>query len=135
MFKANPPEQRSPQHQSPQQARMDHSTRSSMKRCPSAVAVGLIGWILLAFSPSVIAAESERTTALVTIAQANAQCLIQTGTMGAEKALTLANRFLDAKQVSQKQRRTVNNSPGFEDLMKRYINQQGGCEAIVEDFQ
>ena len=106
-----------------------------MKPCPSAVAVGLIGWILLGFSPSVIAAESERTTALVTIAQANAQCLIQTGTMGAEKALMLANRFLDAKQVSQKQRRTVNNSPGFEDLMKRYINEQGGCEAIVKDFQ
>ena len=106
-----------------------------MKPCPSAVAVGLIGWILLGFGPSVIAAESERTTALVTIAQANAQCLIQTGTMGAEKALTLANRFLDAKQVSQKQRRTVNNSPGFEDLMKRYINEQGGCESIVKDFQ
>ena len=81
-----------------------------------------------------IAAESERTTALVTIAQANAQCLIQTGTMGAEKALTLANRFLDAKQVSQKQRRTVNNSPGFEDLMKRYINEQRGCEAFVKDL-
>ena len=106
-----------------------------MKRCPSAVAVGLIGWILLGFSPSVIAAESERTTALVTIAQANAQCLIQTGTMGAEKALMLANRFLDAKQVSQKQRRTVNNSPGFADLMTSYIKNRGGCDAIVQDFQ
>ena len=52
--------------------------------------------------------------------------LIQTGTMGAEKVLTLANRFLNAKQVSKKQRRTVNNRPGFEDLMKRYINEQGG---------
>ena len=106
-----------------------------MKRCPFPVSVGLIGWILLAFSPSVIAAESERTTALVTIAQANAQCLIQTGTMGAEQALSLANRFLDAKQVSQDERRTVNNSPGFEDLMKDYINTKGGCEAIVKDFQ
>ena len=105
-----------------------------MQRCPSAVAVGLIGWMLLAFSPSVIAAESERTTALVTIAQANAQCLIQTGTMGAEKALTLANRFLDAKQVSQKQRRTVNNSPGFKDLTKRYIDEQGACETTVKDL-
>ena len=76
-----------------------------MKRCPSAVAIGLIGWILLGFNSRVVAAESERTTGLVTIAQANAQCLIQTGTMGAEKAITLANRFLDAKQVSQKQRR------------------------------
>ena len=34
-----------------------------------------------------------------------------------------------------KDRRTVNNSPGFEDLMKRYINEQGGCESIVKDFQ
>ena len=55
--------------------------------------------------------------------------------MGAEQALSLANRFLDAKQVSQDERRTVNNSPGFEDLMKRYIKERGGCEAIVKDFQ
>lgn len=54
--------------------------------------------------------------------------------MGAEKALSLANRFLDAKQVGQDERRTVNNSPGFEDLMKDYINTKGGCEAIVKDF-
>ena len=114
---------------------MDHSNRLSKKRSLYAVAVVLIGWTLLGFGSSVAVAQTERTTALVTIAQATAQCLIQTGTMGAEKALSLANRFLDAKQVSQKQRRTVNNSPGFEDLMKRYINQQGGCESIVKDFQ
>ena len=95
----------------------------------------LIGWALLGLGSSVAAAQSERTTALVTIAQANAKCLIQTGTMEAEQALSLANRFLDAKQVTQQQRRMVNNSPGFEDLMKRYINDQGGCEAIVKDFQ
>ena len=106
-----------------------------MKRSPSTVAVVLIGWALLELGSSVAAAQSERTTALVTIAQANAKCLIQTGTMGAEQALSLANRFLDAKQVTQQQRRMVNNSPGFEDLMKRYINDQGGCEAIVKDFQ
>jgi hypothetical protein len=34
-----------------------------------------------------------------------------------------------------KDRRTVNNSPGFEDLMKRYINEQGGFEAIVKYFR
>ena len=105
-----------------------------MKRSPSTVAVVLIGWALLGLGSSVAAAQSERTTALVTIAQANAKCLIQTGTMEAEQALSLANRFLDAKQVTQQQRRMVNNSPGFEDLMKRYINDQGGCEAIVKDF-
>ena len=102
---------------------MDHATRLSIKRSPDAVAVGLISSILLGFGAS------------VAVAQANAQCLIQTGTMGAEQALSLANRFLDAKQVSQDERRTVNNSPGFEDLMKDYINTKGGCEAIVKDFQ
>ena len=114
---------------------MDHATRLSIKRSPDAVAVGLISSILLGFGASVAVAQTERTTALVTIAQANAQCLIQTGTMGAEKALSLANRFLDAKQVSQDERRTVNNSPGFKDLMKDYINTKGGCEAIVKDFK
>ena len=114
---------------------MDHSTRLSIRRPLYAVAIGLISSILLGFGASVAAAQTERTTALVTIAQANAQCLIQTGTMGAEQALSLANRFVDAKQVSQDERRTVNNSPGFEDLMKDYINTNGGCEAIVKDFQ
>jgi hypothetical protein len=114
---------------------MDHSNRLSKKRSLYAVAVGLIGWTLLGFGSSVAVAQTERTTALVTIAQANAKCLIQTGTMGAEQALSLANRFLDAKQVSQVERRTVNNNPGFEDLMKDYINTKGGCEAIVKDFR
>ena len=106
---------------------MDHSTRLSIKRSPYAVAVGLISSILLGFGSCIAAAQTERTTALVTIAQANAKCLIQTGTMGADKALSLANRFLDAKQVSQDERRTVNNSPGFEALMKDYINTKGGA--------
>jgi hypothetical protein len=112
---------------------MDQSNRLSKKRSPYAVV--LIGWTLLGFGSSVAVAQTERTTALVTIAQANAKCLIQTGTMGAEQALSLANRFLDAKQVSPDERRTVNNSPGFEDLMKDYINSKGGCETIVKDFQ
>ena len=114
---------------------MDHATRLSIKRSPVAVAVGLISSILLGFGASAAVAQTERTIALVTIAQANPQCLIQTGAMGAEQALSLANRFLDAKQVSQDERRTVNNSPGFEDLMKDYINTKGGCEAIVKDFR
>ena len=114
---------------------MDHATRLSIKRSPYAVAVGLISSILLGFGSNISAAQTERTTALVTIAQANAQCLIQTGTMGAEQALSLANRFLDAKQVSQDERRKFNNSPGFEDLMKCCIKERGGFEAIVKDFQ
>ena len=57
---------------------MDHATRLSIKRSPDAVAVGLISSILLGFGTSAAVAQTERTTALVTIAQANAQCLIQT---------------------------------------------------------
>ena len=53
---------------------------------------------------------------------------------GRESPIT-GQRFLDAKQVSQDERHTVNNNPGFEDLMKDYINTKGGCEAIVKDFQ
>ena len=34
-----------------------------------------------------------------------------------------------------KDRRTVNNSPGFKDLTKRYIDEQGACETTVKDFQ
>jgi predicted nicotinamide N-methyase len=47
------------------------------------------------------------------------------GLVAAAKALSLANRFLAAKQVSQDVRRTVNNSRSFEDLMKRYIKERG----------
>ena len=114
---------------------MAPASSSPMKRSPQLVAVVLIGWALFWFGPGLAARESERTTALVAIAQANATCLIQTGTMEADQALTLANRFLDAKHVSQKQRRTVNNSPGFADLMTSYIKNRGGCDAIVQDFQ
>ena len=57
------------------------------------------------------------------------------GNDGGRKSPLTGQPFLDAKQVSQNERRTVNNSPGFEDLMKDYINTKGGCEAIVKDFQ
>ena len=80
---------------------MDHSNRLTKRRSPYAVAVVLIGWTLLVFGSSVAATQTELTTALVTIAQANTKCLIQTGTMEAEKALSLANRFLDTQKVSQ----------------------------------
>jgi hypothetical protein len=29
----------------------------------------------------------------------------------------------------------VNNSPGFKDLTRRYIDEQGACETTVKDFQ
>jgi hypothetical protein len=61
---------------------------------------------------------------VTTICERESHCTL------AVHALTQTRSFLFLKD-----RRTVNNSSGFEDLMKRYINQQGGCEAIFKDFQ
>ena len=76
-------------------------------------------------------AGSERTTALVTIAEANALCLIETKQMKAAQARDIANRFLLSKGVSAAEREEVQSAPGYDDLMRRYIDEQGGCEGLV----
>ena len=76
-------------------------------------------------------AASERTTALVTIAEANARCLIETKTMKSTQARDIANRFLISKGVSDAEREEVTSAPGYDDLMRRYIDEQGGCAALV----
>jgi hypothetical protein len=90
--------------------------------------------VVLSFSslgmPTVDAA-SERTTALVTIAEANAHCLIETKQMKAAKARDIANRFLLSKGVSDADRQEVQSTPGYDDLMRLYIDEQGGCEGLV----
>ena len=73
-------------------------------------------------------AASERTTALVTIAEANARCLIQTKQMKAAQAQNIANRFLTSKGVSDTDRNEVKSAPGYDDQMRSYIYEQGGCE-------
>ena len=80
--------------------------------------------------PAVDAA-SERTTALVTIAEANARCLIETKRMKADQARDIANRFLLSKGVSAAEREEVQSAPGYDDLMRRYIDEQGGCKGLV----
>ena len=80
-------------------------------------------------------AASERTTALVTIAEANARCLIQTKKMKAAKAQDIANRFLTNKGVSDPDRDEVKSAPGYDDLMRRYIDEQGGCEELVRQLR
>ena len=80
--------------------------------------------------PAVDAA-SERTTALVTIAEANARCLIETKRMKAGQARDIANQFLLSKGVSTAEREEVQSAPGYDDLMRRYIDEQGGCEGLV----
>ena len=82
-----------------------------------------------------VEAASERTTALVTIAEANARCLIETKQMKAPQARDVANRFLISKQVSDADREEVQNAPGYDDLMRRYIEGQGGCEGLVRKLR
>ena len=80
-------------------------------------------------------AASERTTALVTIAEANALCLIETKQMKAPQARDIANRFLISKKVSDTDREEVQSAPGYDDLMRRYIDEQGGCEGLVRKLR
>ena len=80
-------------------------------------------------------AASERTTALVTIAEANAGCLIETKQMKAAPAQDIANRFLISKGVSDSDRNEVKSAPGYDDLMRRYIDGQGGCEELVRQLR
>ena len=80
-------------------------------------------------------AQDERTTALVTIAEANAHCLSSTKTMSRAKATDLADRFLAAKQVSASSRQAVTSHSDFEALRADYINRQGGCEALVKGLR
>ena len=80
-------------------------------------------------------AASERTTALVTIAEANARCLIETKRMKAGQARDIANQFLLSKGVSAAEREEVQSAPGYDDLMRRYIDEQGGCEELVRQLR
>ena len=72
---------------------------------------------------------------MVTIAEANARCLIETKQMEAAKAKDIANRFLISKQVSDAEREAVQSAPGYDDLMRRYIEEQGGCEGLVRKLR
>ena len=67
----------------------------------------------------------------MTIAEANARCLIETNQMQAAPAQDIANRLLISKGVSDADREEVQSAPGYKDLMLRYINKQGGCEDLV----
>ena len=82
-----------------------------------------------------VEAANERTTAQVTIAEANARCLIETKQMKAAKAQDIATRFLISKGVSDAERDAVNSAPGYDDLMRQYINEQGGCEDLVRKLR
>ena len=99
-------------------------------------AVSLIsGLVLAGLTLRPAAAQPDRITVLVTIAQANAHCLIETGTMPAAKARDLAERFLTSQNISDAKRTDVRNQADFNDLMELYISDQGGCTAVVKALQ
>ena len=80
-------------------------------------------------------AASERTTALLTIAEANALCLIETKQMKPAQAQDIANRFLLSKGVSDTDRDEVETAPGHDVLMRNYIDEQGGCQDLVRKLR
>ena len=85
-------------------------------------------------SPST-AAELDRTTVVVTVAEANAHCLVETNTMTPDQAQGLASGFVAAPQISDKERASVISRSDFTDLMGTYIADQGGCRALVEELK
>ena len=109
-----------------------HTTRTAVHQRTS-IALALL--LLLPACINVVRAALERETALVTIAEANAQSLIESGTMPAEKARSLVSGFLDAARVSAKQRKAVRNGLGFSALMESYINDQGGCKSLLRKLK
>ena len=77
--------------------------------------------ILIGLTQSPAIAQDERSTALVTIAEANAECLSTAGGMPQEKASSIADRFLDAKAVTPATRQAIRSSRDFGTLKAEYI--------------
>lgn len=77
-------------------------------------------------------AQDERTTALVTTAEANAECLSKTGAMPREKVSSLADRFPEAKAVAPATREVVTSSRDFGALKADYIKEQGCCGDLAK---
>ena len=55
--------------------------------------------------------------------------------MKTAQAQEIANRFLTNKGVSDTERDEVKSAPGYDDLMRRYIDEQGGCEELVRQLR
>ena len=55
--------------------------------------------------------------------------------MKAAQAQNIANRFLTSKGVSDPERDEVKSAPGYDDLMRCYIDEQGGCEELVRQLR
>ncbi|RPF85044.1 MAG: hypothetical protein CBB80_000790 [Synechococcus sp. TMED20] len=106
----------------------------SALRCLSG-AVPLAGLAITSWLQPLAAAELDPTTVMVIVTQANVRCLTSTGTMTAKDALAIGNRFLEQEKISAGQRRAVNKREDVEELMRAYIADQGGCDALVRGLK
>ena len=86
-------------------------------------------------APASTAVELDRTTVVVTVAEANAHCLVETMTMTLNEAQSLATGFVEAQKISDRERAAVRGRSDFDDLMGTYIADQGGCSALVEELK
>ena len=103
--------------------------------CRLSAAVSMAGLAITTILQPLKAAELDRTTVMVIVTQANIRCLTSTGTMTAKDALALGNRFLEQEKISAGQRRAVNKRDDVEELMRTYIADQGGCDALVRHLK
>ena len=55
--------------------------------------------------------------------------------MKAAQAQNIANRFLTSKGLSDTDSNEVKSAPGYDDLMRSYIDEQGGCEELVRKLR
>ena len=55
--------------------------------------------------------------------------------MKAAQAQDIATRFLISKGVRDAVRNEVKSAPGYDDLMRQYIDEQGGCEELVRQLR
>ena len=93
----------------------------------------LLAALMLAAAGEVWAEEQPDTaTVLVTVTQAHSLCLIETDTLPAPQAQSIAARFLAEQGISPLQRIAVQRDPQFRDLLGAYIQQRGGCRRLVD---
>ena len=72
---------------------------------------------------------------VVATAEANARCLIETKQMKLAQAQDIANRFFLSKGVSDTDRDEVKTAPGYDDLMRSYIDEQGVSQDLVRKLR
>ncbi len=101
----------------------------------SRLPVMLASLIVISSGPSTAQGDPDPSTVLVTVAQANAICLIETETLPAEQAMAIAKAFLTQQGITATRSNAVQRNEDFNTLMLTYIQQRGGCEQLVQELK